>query len=406
MTTPAYTAIEGGVTAPKGFRAAGVAAGIKPNSTKKDCALIVSDGPAALAGTFTTNLFKAPPAQWTEQVAAKGRGRGVFINSGNANACTGDRGYNDARITAEQLAPVLGATAEEIGVLSTGVIGVTLPMERITQGVRGCLEALSPNGGMDAALAIMTTDTVPKVRAYECALSTGVIRMGAIAKGAGMIAPNMATMISVITTDAAVAPEDLRAMLKAAVHVSFNQMCVDNDMSTSDCVLCFANGAAGLPQLQPGTPDYDAFKDLLTYVCTETAKAMVRDGEGATKFVEIVVEGAATEADARTIARAIAVSHLCKTAFYGQDPNWGRIACAAGYCGVKFNPQHLCIWIDDVAVMCHGMPAVYEEADAAACMQKPEFRLRLEVGAGPGRTVFWTSDLSHKYVEINADYRT
>jgi glutamate N-acetyltransferase/amino-acid N-acetyltransferase len=403
MTAPCNK-IEGGVTAPKGFKASGFAAHIKLASTKLDCALIASDVPASVAGAFTKNLFKSPPCHWDEAVCARGGARAIFANSGNANACTGDRGAADVRATAEQVAAGLDIPAQEVCVLSTGVIGVTLPMDRIAQGVQGCLESLSPAGSHDAALAIMTTDTVPKEMAVALQLSGGAIRIGAIAKGSGMIAPNMATMFCLITTDAEIEAAILSPMLKAAVAVSFNQMCVDNDMSTSDTVLCLANGASGV-EVNAGA-DADAFAATLTHVCQEMAKALVRDGEGATKFVEIQVAGAASDDDAKTIARAIAVSQLCKTAFYGQDPNWGRLACAAGYAGVAFDPDMLCIWIDRVKVMHNGMPADFHEDEAAACMRKPEFVIRLETGEGPGKATFWTSDLSHKYVEINADYRT
>jgi glutamate N-acetyltransferase/amino-acid N-acetyltransferase len=398
--------IEGGVTAPKGFRASGVAAGIKPGSTKKDCALVVSDFPAAVAGTFTQNLFKSPPVAWCVEVCGRGTARAAFDNSGNANACTGERGFADARSTAELVARGLGVTREEVCILSTGVIGLLLPMDRIAQGVQGCLDALSDTGSHDAAVAIMTTDTVPKEMALEIELSGGTVRLGAIAKGAGMIAPNMATMHCMITTDAAVDAESLRQLLRKAVKISFNQICVDNDMSTSDTVLCLANGASGVAVGALGSDDFAKFGVALMDICTETAKGLVRDGEGATKFIEIVVSGAASDEDAHFISRAIATSQLCKTAFFGEDPNWGRFACAAGYAGIPFDPNRLAMWIDDVQVMAGGMPAAYEEKDAAACMQKREFCIRVEVGDGPGSCVFWTSDLSHKYVEINADYRT
>ncbi|MCX5759008.1 MAG: bifunctional glutamate N-acetyltransferase/amino-acid acetyltransferase ArgJ, partial [Candidatus Hydrogenedentes bacterium] len=323
-----------------------------------------------------------------------------------ANACTGERGYADAQTTAGMVAEGIGARAEEVCVLSTGVIGLPLPMDRIAIGVQGCLASLRADGSPDASAAIMTTDTVPKEIAVELALADGTVRLGAIAKGAGMIAPNMATMFCLITTDAAIEPEPLARLLRESVAVSFNQMCVDNDMSTSDSVICLANGASGVPVLQPDTGDFAQFAEALHAVCIHMAKSLVRDGEGATKFVEIAVSGAASSDEAKSIARAIATSQLCKTAFFGQDPNWGRFACAAGYSGATFDPEELCMWIDDVQVMRDGMPAAYEEADAAACMLKREFRIRVEVGNGPGDAVFWTSDLSHGYVEINADYRT
>lgn len=402
-----FTMIEGGVCAPKGYRATGVTAHIKKlDSTKKDCALIASDTPAVLAGVFTTNRVKSAPVLWCESARARGQARAIFINSGNANACTGERGMDDVRATAQWVSEGLDCAAEDVCIASTGVIGVNLPMDRIRNGVSGCLAALSNEGGHDAALAIMTTDTVPKEMAVEVSLSGGPVRLGAIAKGSGMIAPNMATMIAVVTTDAAVAAPDLQALLRECADVSFNCICVDNDMSTSDTLLCFANGQAGHVPLRPGTADYDAFVEALRYICVATAKALVKDGEGATKFVEIRVEGAGSDAEAKSVARSIAHSQLCKTAFFGEDPNWGRIACAAGYAGVPFDAERISIWINDLAVVSHGLPSDFEEAQAAAHMRNPEFSIRVSIGEGPREAVFWTSDLSHDYVSINADYRT
>lgn len=229
--------------------------------------------------------------------------------------------------------------------------------------------------------------------------------MGCIAKGSGMIAPNLATMICVITTDAWVAPGALRELLGAAVDRSFHQICVDNDLSTSDTVLAFANGQSGV-MLEPGTGDFEQFGAALTELCETTAKALVKDGEGATKFVEIVVSGAATDADARRVARAVGMSQLCKTAFFGEDANWGRIACAAGYAGVNFDPSELDISLDGLVVARGGLVAEYKEEDAAAIVHRSEFRIGIRIGNGPGRAVFWTSDLSHDYVSINADYRS
>jgi glutamate N-acetyltransferase/amino-acid N-acetyltransferase len=398
--------IAGGVTAPKGFRASGAAAGIKPGSTKLDCALIVCDVDATIAGTFTTNLFKSPAARWSESIAKNGKARAVFINSGNANTCTGAQGREATQKTADAIAQRLGVLSSDVCVCSTGVIGVQLPMERILQGTEHCFAALSATGGGDAARAIMTTDTVPKETAIEVVLSGGPVRIGAMAKGAGMIAPNMATMISVVTTDATITAENLRALLKHAAESSFNRVCIDNDMSTSDTLLCFASGRSGSGSLIPSTADYDAFAAALVAVCQEMAQALVRDGEGATKFVEIQVSGANTDDDAKTLARAIAFSQLVKTAFFGKDPNWGRIACAAGYAGVAFNPDQTSIWIGDVQVMRDGAATAYAEADAAAVMREAAFCIKISVGNGPGTCVFWTSDLSYDYVKINADYRS
>lgn len=400
-------AVEGGVCAPRGFRASGVTAEIKKiGSTKKDCALVVSDAPATVAGTFTKNLLKAPPITWSQGVCHRGAARAIFLNSGNANACTGTRGLEDAQATAEHVALENKLAVDEVCVLSTGVIGVPLPLDRILKGVALASASLSTNGGADAAQAIMTTDLVPKECAYEVPLSNGSCRIGAMAKGSGMIAPDMATMFCILTTDASIAAADLQPILRNAVEASFNRICVDNDMSTSDAVICLANGQSGTPAIAPGTADAKIFAAAVQSVCIEMARALVKDGEGATKFVEIEVEGAANAAGAKQIARAIAQSQLCKTAFFGQDANWGRIACAAGYAGVHFEPNNLSIWLQGILVVSEGLPTTYEEAEAAAGMKQPEINIRVRVGDGPGVAKFWTCDLSHDYVSINADYRS
>lgn len=395
-----------GVTAPKGFTASGVAAAIKPTTRKRDCALIVSEGPATVAGVFTRNLVKSPTIVWSKGICDRGRARAVFVNSGNANACTGEQGLRDAEATAERVASGLGLSKHEVCICSTGVIGVPLPMDRIARGVDLCIEALSVQGAANAAEAIMTTDTVPKEAAVEVRLSDGFVTIGGMAKGAGMLAPNVATMLVFLTTDATVAHEDLDAALRDAADQSFNCICVDNDSSTNDTVLCFANGRSGTAPLKAGSPDYQLFRRALTDVCRDLAQRLVRDGEGATKFVTVEVTGTPTDHEAKTIARAIAHSQLCKTAFFGNDANWGRIACAAGYSGVIFDPNDLSIWMDDVCVMSNGRRTDYLESDAAACVARNEFTIRVQVGAGGGRAVFWTSDLSLEYVRINAEYRT
>lgn len=397
--------IKGGVGAPRRYRASGVAAGIKAGSSKKDCALIVSDTPATVTGMFTKNVMKAPPVIWNVDRCRGAASRVVFINSGNANAATGEQGHRDVASTAELVGKGLGLAAAEVCICSTGVIGVPLPMDRIARGVGASIEALSPGGSGDAAEAIMTTDTVPKEGAVELALSQGTVRLGAIAKGSGMISPDMATMIAVLTTDAGIDAAALDGLMRDAVDASFHRICVDNDMSTSDTVLVFANGASGV-SLAPGTKDCEAFGAALTLLCQDMAKALVRDGEGASKFVEIAVTGAADDDDARTIARAIGNSQLCKTAFFGEDPNWGRFACAAGYAGVDFDPAGLDIWLEDVQVARGGLAAGFREEDAAAIMQRPEFRVKVSVGKGAGQALFWTCDLGHDYVSINADYRS
>lgn len=402
-----FEEIGGCVCAPHGYRASGVVAQIKNlKSTKKDCALVVSDTPATVAGTFTTNVMKAPPISWSQGVCIRGKARAIFINSGNANAATGQQGLYDAQTTAELVAAGIDALVTEVCVLSTGVIGVPLPMDRITNGINACVNELTPIGGCDAAVAIMTTDTVAKEYAIEVPLSTGIIRIGAIAKGAGMIAPNMATLISVVTTDATIDAEVLRPLLREIVDETFNCVCIDNDMSTSDAVICLANGAANTPAIEAGTNDHATFAAALRQVCLRMAQWLVRDGEGATKFLEIQVKGAPSNADARKVARAIAHSMLCKTAFFGEDANWGRIACAAGYSGVQFDPTRLSISLSGLDVVHEGLPTLFDEEAAAKVMKEPDITIRVFLGEGPGTCTFWTSDLSYKYVEINADYRT
>ena len=395
-----------GVCAPKGFRAAAVAAGIKkPGTTRLDCALIVSDTPASVAGMFTTNVVHAAPVRYCREVCAQGVARAIVANSGNANACTGDQGYADAVATATLAGQLLGIAPEEVCVSSTGVIGVPLPMDRLAQGVEKCVAILSEQNGADVAHAIMTTDTVPKEVSVEIPLSAGVVRIGATAKGAGMIAPNMATMLCFITTDAAITAADLQALLQHAVSKSFNCICVDNDMSTNDTVLCLANGASGV-SITPGSDDEQKFGDTLTEICIAVAQALVRDGEGATKFIEITVTGAADDGEARIIAGSIAKSQLCKTAFYGQDANWGRIACAAGYSGATFNPTALDLHIQGIHVLKAGQPTTYSEAEIQGLMKEKEIKIILTFHEGTGSAIFWTSDLSLDYVKINADYRT
>ena len=399
--------VAGGVCAPGGFRAAAAAGQIKkPGTTRLDCALIATEFAACAAGCFTTNLVKAAPVLWDQDVCAGGGARAIFVNSGNANACTGEQGLADARATAEMTAAALGIPAAQVLVCSTGVIGVPLPMDRIGVAVKACAAAISTEGGADAARAIMTTDTVPKEMAVEVDLSTGPVRIGAMAKGSGMIAPNMATMLCFITTDAMVRRETLQPLLARCVRDSFNRICVDNDMSTNDTVLCLANGHSGTAELLEGTADFELFAEALQKTCTALARALVRDGEGATKFVEITVDGAASDGDALRIARSVAQSQLCKTAFFGQDANWGRIACAAGYSGAAFSPSGMSIFIGGLKVVENGTPTGFDEGKAAEIMRRRDLHVRVALSEGAGTAVFWTSDLSHDYVSINADYRS
>lgn len=397
MSGPAY-----GVP---GFRAAGVAAGLK-ESGRPDVALVASDLPCSAAGIFTTNIVKAAPVLHDRQVIAGGAPvRAVVANSGNANACTGAQGQADARGMAERAAAALGCEPGEVLVLSTGIIGVPMPMGALLPGIDAAARALAPGGWEAAAGAILTTDTRPKL---ATATTPAGCTITGIAKGAGMIAPNMATMLALLATDAQVEPGALQAMLERAAAVSFNRIVVDGDMSTNDTVLLLANGASGVAV---GSGDAD-FAAALEAVCVALAQAIVRDGEGATKFVTLRVTGAATPADAHAVAHAVATSPLCKTAFYGADPNWGRVVAAAGRADAAFDPSGVALWLLDSAgaeamqLVSGGRPTAFAEAAASALMGGGEWGLHLDLGAGAAETTVWTCDLSHEYVSINADYRT
>jgi len=396
------------VHSPEGFRVAGMHCGFKP-AEKKDIALLVSDYPCRAAGVFTTNRVKAAPVLYDQAILAQPDAeiRAVIANTGSANACTGDAGLADTRATAAQVAARIGCQPENVLTLSTGVIGLPLAMDAVTRGVAALADQVNTVGWQDAAAAIMTTDTRPKIASVRH--ESGFTITG-IAKGAGMIAPNMATMLSMIATDADVPQSVLARELTAAVEVSFNRIVVDGDMSTNDTVLVLANGASGVT-IADGSAQEAAFSAALTKVCTALAQAIVRDGEGATKFVTLDVTGAADDSAARAIARQIATSALVKTAFYGADPNWGRILCAAGYAGIDLDPARLALWLvaDDkpaIHLVADGHPTDYDERAAIALMQKPEWAVRLDLGLGNGAARVWTCDLSHEYVTINGHYRT
>ncbi|MBI4788704.1 MAG: bifunctional glutamate N-acetyltransferase/amino-acid acetyltransferase ArgJ [Chloroflexi bacterium] len=389
-----------GVTAPKGFRAAGVACGLKPNGAL-DLALLASDSDCACAGVFTTNRVQAAPVVYDKQVLATNPDsiRAVVANSRCANACTGDAGLEDARAMAEAAAQAIGRRADQVLVLSTGVIGTRLEMAKIRAGIADAAPRLSIEGGADAARAIMTTDTRPKVYA----LRFTHYAIAGMCKGAGMIHPNMATMLAVITTDVRIAPNLLNQALHAAVAKSFNRVSVDGDMSTNDTLLVLANGASGF---EIGDLEIRDFTNALTQVAIELAKQIARDGEGATKFVEINVTGAASEHDAARVAKAIANSPLVKTAIYGADANWGRVVCAAGYSGVEVEPNKMALWFGDVNVFARGTPTNFDEADSTRAISGADVTIRLDLGMGRANATVWTCDLSHDYVTINGKYRT
>lgn len=397
----------GGVTAPAGFVAAGVRADIKGNGgDKKDVALLASRVPCTAAGVYTTNLVKAAPVALTRERTETGRLQAVVINSGNANACTGERGLKDAAEMARLAAEALDIRPELVGVASTGVIGVPLPMDRVAAGIAAAAAALSEAGGDDAALAIMTTDTYPKQTAVRLRLGGADVTIGAMAKGSGMIHPNMATMLGFVTTDADVDAAALRAALKEATEASFNMITVDGDTSTNDMVLVLANGLAGNPRVTPGTDLYRAFAEALTAVLTHLAKEIARDGEGATKLIEVRVRGARSTADARMAARAVCGSSLVKAAVFGEDANWGRVLAALGYSGAQFDPGKVDLWLGDVQMMRAGEPLSFDEAAAARVLSGKEVVLTADLHAGEAEATAWGCDLTYDYVKINGSYRT
>jgi glutamate N-acetyltransferase/amino-acid N-acetyltransferase len=403
---------EGNVTSPKGFRAAGVCAGLK-RSGAPDMALLVSDTPAVAAGAFTNNAFAAAPVRYDRDILAQGgRVRAVLVNSGNANACTGPQGDLDARAMAEYAASVLGVPSATVLVSSTGRIGVPLPMDVIRRGTDLAAAALAADGGAKAAEAIMTTDTRPKSAAVSFRSDDREIRIGGMTKGAGMIAPALrlapaqATMLCYVTTDAAIERNALEAALNASLDRSFNRITVDGDTSTNDTVLVLANGSAGNRPIQLDSPQYSAFRQALAAVVSTLAREMVLDGEGVTRFVELNVTGAHSDADARTCAEAIANSLLCKTAWFGADPNWGRILCAAGYSGIDLDPGAVSLDYQGVPIVRNGMDAGTPPDKQVEAINRREFTIDLDLGVGSGQFTVWTCDLTYEYVKINADYHT
>ncbi len=401
----------GGVCSPAGFKAAGVVAGFK-KSKAPDFAMIVSECDCNAAGTFTSNLFPAAPVRLCrERIRSGAKIRAVVVNSGVANACTGEEGYENACTAARETAALLKVAEENVLVSSTGRIGVQLNMATLRKGLKMSVKALSPKGGTEAAKAIMTTDTRVKQIAVTFFCGRKKVTIGGMTKGAGMIAPHMlvcrphATMLCYLTTDADVSRDDLTRFLAGAVDESFNRITVDNDMSTNDTCLLLANGASGV-KVAPGTEEAEKFAEALRMVTQHLAKAMVLDGEGVTKFVSVEVRGAASEQDAKLCSKAVADSMLCKTAWFGEDPNWGRVLAAAGYSGAKFSPENVSLDYDEMPVVRHGMDAGTPEKELCKVMKRREFRIVLDLGEGVCRDFRWTSDLSHDYVTINADYHT
>jgi glutamate N-acetyltransferase/amino-acid N-acetyltransferase len=400
-----------------GFEAVGVCAGIKSTGAL-DLALITSRTPCCAAAVFTQNAFPAAPVCYDQRLLAFNREKihGVLINSGCANACTGVAGDANAKLMAESLEQALETGDQTVFVMSTGVIGVQLPIDKITEAVPPALDGLNARGWRQAAEAIMTTDTRPKLATRQVEIDGVTVTLTGMAKGAGMIHPDMATMLSVIATDAAVAPKTLQDALADAVRYSFNRISIDGDTSTNDTVLLLANGAAGHAEINGPGDAYRTFVTALTDLSTELAQAIVRDGEGATKFVSIHVCGAQDDAAAHQAANTIATSPLVKTAFFGSDANWGRLLAALGRAGIRVSPATCDLFVDggpvagellgELQLVAAGEPTDYAEADAAARFAQPELDVRITLGLGPGSATVWTSDLSHDYVTINGDYRT
>ena len=401
MVKPAWVWIKAGnVTSAKGFLSSGIHAGLKPGR-EKDMALLVSTCPADAAGAFTTNQVKAGPVRVSQEHLKNGKVRAIIINSGNANACTGVRGIADAKRMTVATATALRCKPQEVLVCSTGRIGVPLPIRKVLRGIRNCARILKPGRGSVAARAIMTSDTVRKEGAVRLSLGGRRVVIGAMAKGSGMIHPNMATMLCVVTTDAAVDRATLARVTSEAVEQSFNRISVDGDMSTNDTVLVLANGAAGNRPLKSYDADMGKFAAALKMVMLEMAKKIVGDGEGMTRVIELAVTGAATEADAKKMAEAVVRSALVKTSWHGGDPNWGRIMGAIGASGARMREELVDIHYDGVAAVRGGVAAATPMGRLRAAARRSRVAIQVNLNLGKGSYAMLTTDLSEKYVRIN-----
>jgi glutamate N-acetyltransferase/amino-acid N-acetyltransferase len=395
----------GGITAAQGFTAGGLYCGIR--KAKKDIAIVRSVKPAVIAGVFTQNKVIAAPLL-VDKIQLKNSDvcSAVVINSGNANACTGEQGMKDAWTMVSTTAEALHLPLEQVLVSSTGVIGQYLPMENITTGIQDLSTKLSSDGNKDAAEAIMTTDIFSKECALRFPIDSSLITIGGMAKGSGMIAPNMATMLAFVTTDAVITQSALQSALRIANNHSFNRVTVDGDMSTNDMLLVLANGLAKNEEIRENTPALQQFLVALEYVLIRLAKMIAHDGEGATKFIEIVVSGARTEDEATQAARSVANSNLVKTALHGADANWGRILCAVGYSGIDFDPAKVSISFNDLPILKSNYEIVFDEEKAKATLSQDNIIVQINLHQGPAEARFWTCDLTKEYIHINASYRS
>ncbi|MCL6458669.1 MAG: bifunctional glutamate N-acetyltransferase/amino-acid acetyltransferase ArgJ [Gorillibacterium sp.] len=397
---------EGNVTSPKGFQAGGLHCGLK-KTQRRDLGLLYCEVPAAAAAVYTLNVFQAAPLKVTrESLGAGGRLQALVVNSGNANACTGVQGEADARAMRQAVAAMLGIAEPLVGVASTGVIGELLPMEKVQRGINGLSAVLSPAGGNDFCEAILTTDLIQKSICVQVETADGPVRIAGAAKGSGMIHPNMATMLGFITSDAKVDSEGLQSLLSAVTDSTFNMITVDGDTSTNDMVVAMASGLSGSAELKPGHPDWQAFRGAFEYVAEYLAKAIARDGEGATKLVEVQVAGAVDEATARAIAKTVVGSSLVKTACFGADANWGRIVAAVGRSGQPVNPDTVDVSIGDYLVLQQSRPVPFDDPAATEYLKGHEVTLFINLHMGEARATAWGCDLTYEYVRINAAYRT
>ncbi|NMB33677.1 MAG: bifunctional glutamate N-acetyltransferase/amino-acid acetyltransferase ArgJ [Clostridium sp.] len=397
--------IEGGVTAPKGYKASGVACGLKDEGIK-DLAIVCSDDIAVAAGVFTKNIVKGHSLELSMKHIKNGYAKAVIVNSGNANACLGEQGTKNAEEMADLAAHLLGCQRENILLGSTGVVGASLNLPKVRGGIRTGISSLSADGGHEAAQAIITTDLVVKEIAVDFEIQGERVRIGAMAKGSGMIHPNMATMICTITTDANISRGLLDRALKEIVAHTFNRISVDGDTSVCDMVIMLANGEADNEGIVNENVEYKHFKSALEFVCLNLSKMIAKDGEGATKLIEVIVNGASDEEDAHMVANAIAKSPLVKTAIFGEDANWGRIITAAGYSGAKFDPKLIDISIGDLMVCRNGAALGFDEALAKEILKKDEIEIRVDLKNGIVSDRIFTCDFSYDYIKINGDYRS